>query len=66
MHVATPLLVLIFLIAACTVASPPWPFADPDTPGYLQPPISKLAEGVLQHTDMAAISNEIQLFSIRP
>jgi hypothetical protein len=43
-------LVLFFLIAAyARLRLPPWPFADPDTPGYLQPAFSKLAEGAETH-----------------
>ena len=46
------LLGLIFLAAAyARLRLPPWPLADPDTPGYLQPAISKLTEGVFKHTD---------------
>jgi hypothetical protein len=48
-HIA---LALIFVIAAfARLRLPPWPLADPDTPGYLEPAISKLAEGVFTHTD---------------
>jgi hypothetical protein len=46
------LLALIFVVAACArLHLPPWPLADPDTAGYLQPAVSKLAEGVFKHTN---------------
>jgi hypothetical protein len=46
------ILALIFFPAAYGRFSlTPWPLADPDTPAYLEPAISKLAGAAFQHTN---------------